>query len=52
MSLKFSQDRSHPGSPTNSSNACGASTANIDGLTTAASRSAMIPGILSVGTYY
>jgi len=40
-----------PGFPTTTNNACGASMANIDGLTSAASQFAMTPGASRAGTF-
>ena len=46
MSLKFSRDRSPPGYLTKLNSACGASTANIGGLTTVAFQFATTPAVL------
>jgi PAS domain S-box-containing protein len=48
----FLRERWPPGFPTASTNACAASTANIGGLTTAASQFEMTPGASRAGTFY
>ena len=50
--LNFLRERSPPGFPSTSNNACGASMVNIGGLTTAASQFAMTPGASRAGTFY
>ena len=52
VSLNFLRDHWPPGFPSTSNYACGASTANIGGLKTAASQFAMTPGASRAGTFY
>ena len=50
--LNFLRERWPTGFPSSTNYACGASTANIGGLTTAASQFAMTPGASRAGTFY
>jgi hypothetical protein len=51
MLLNFLRERWPPGFPTTTNNACGASIANIDGLTSAVSQFAMTPSASRAGTF-